>query len=349
MPNVYMDEPVRVQSVGAGGIGFDPPVPVEDVEKISETGREMYGVQGKANVLPNPANTVDGKVIQTADGSFSVEAASPMEKIYNSELFIGTPVVTKLEADGYTRIENAIVFNKSSVQFGCFYESGKFNLRASSSYYDSDPSSIKCLILYGKDSTDDPYEFTIENAPKIQWYDFPAASKGQAYSSTRITASNTLDVRLGVAHFDDHGNMDDLFLSAQYRYTQSGGVVTRTKVATSPQDPSCVIDVGAYKCSDVDMTQGFFRQTAPDDLIMLISRGQTEKYRMMLPPSAFEDATYGLSIAVVRGDGSIYTTQSFFKPTPGLPTPPTGDGTYTMQVVVTDGVPTFYWVQIVHS
>ena len=68
MPNVYMNDTPVVQTVGAGGIGVEPPVPVEDVEKISETGREMFGVKGKANVLPNPASVSDGNIMLAGNG-----------------------------------------------------------------------------------------------------------------------------------------------------------------------------------------------------------------------------------------------------------------------------------------
>lgn len=68
MPNVYMNDTPVVQTVGAGGIGVEPPVPVEDVEKISETGREMFGVKDKANVLPNPASVADGNIMLAGNG-----------------------------------------------------------------------------------------------------------------------------------------------------------------------------------------------------------------------------------------------------------------------------------------
>lgn len=79
MPNVYMDEPVRVQTVGAGGIGLEPPVPVEEVDKISASGKEMYEVQGKANVLPNPQGGTNGEVMQVNNDTWDKgEAPSPV-------------------------------------------------------------------------------------------------------------------------------------------------------------------------------------------------------------------------------------------------------------------------------
>lgn len=37
MPNVYMKEPERVQTIAAGGIGASPAIPAERVDKIVKT------------------------------------------------------------------------------------------------------------------------------------------------------------------------------------------------------------------------------------------------------------------------------------------------------------------------
>ena len=343
MPKVYMDDPVRVQSVGTGGIGFAPPVPVEDVEKISETGREMYGVQGKANVLPNPVNEAGGRVVQTSDGAFVVEPASPMEKIYNPEMLFGAPVITELCDDGYTFIKNTFVLNKCVAPLGAFYSNGQFNIRNIFSYYSEDLSKVKVVFLYDVDSENEPFEFTLDNAPYSLYNDLPAAgSFNLTYGSKKVNATTKLDLRLAAVHYDTFGNIDDIIYSAQYRYTQTGGVVTRVKVATTPQSPYGIIDIGAYKPTSSQINSHFM-QTAPSELLMLVSREQTERYQLKIPPSMFEGATYGLALAFVRGDGAAYTTQSFYKPEPGLPTMPTSDGTYKLRVVVDSGVPTLSW------
>jgi len=71
MPYVWMDEVPRVQTVGANGIGDTPAVPVEEVQKISGTGREMKK-NGKENAIPNPETATSGKVLKVSDGQWEV-------------------------------------------------------------------------------------------------------------------------------------------------------------------------------------------------------------------------------------------------------------------------------------
>ena len=70
MPNVYMKEVEVVQTIGPGGIGVTPPVPVETVEKISGNVREMKEVTSPAGCLPNPIGTEDGTIIEAKDDSW---------------------------------------------------------------------------------------------------------------------------------------------------------------------------------------------------------------------------------------------------------------------------------------
>lgn len=67
MPYVWMDEVQRVQTVGANGRGVYPPVPVEEVEKITGNVRGMQK-NGNAATIPNPEATTDGKVLKADSG-----------------------------------------------------------------------------------------------------------------------------------------------------------------------------------------------------------------------------------------------------------------------------------------
>ena len=70
MPNVYMNDVPVVQTVGAGGIGVSPPVPIEKVEKIAGNVREMEEVTAPASRLPNPIGADDGTIIEAKDDSW---------------------------------------------------------------------------------------------------------------------------------------------------------------------------------------------------------------------------------------------------------------------------------------
>ena len=77
MPKVYMNEVPVVQTVGAGGIGVDPPVPVEKVEKISGNTREMKEVIPPANRIPNPITVDEGASIKEQNQSWQAGAPLP--------------------------------------------------------------------------------------------------------------------------------------------------------------------------------------------------------------------------------------------------------------------------------
>ena len=70
MPKVFMNETVGVQTVGAGGIGMIPPVPVETVEKIDGNVREMHEVTAPAGRIPNPVGKEDGETINIQDEGY---------------------------------------------------------------------------------------------------------------------------------------------------------------------------------------------------------------------------------------------------------------------------------------
>lgn len=70
MPYVWMDEVPRVQTIGAGGIGVNPPIPVTERSKISSAGKEMVKT-GKENDIPNPAATSNSKVLKVSSGKWT--------------------------------------------------------------------------------------------------------------------------------------------------------------------------------------------------------------------------------------------------------------------------------------
>ncbi len=70
MPYVWMDEVPRVQTVGAGGIGVRPAIPVTEIDKVSGDGREIVKAV-KENYIPNPASTSNNKVLKVSSGKWT--------------------------------------------------------------------------------------------------------------------------------------------------------------------------------------------------------------------------------------------------------------------------------------
>lgn len=75
MPYVWMDEVPRVQTVGAGGIGVSPAIPVTEVDKISADGREVVKT-AKENYIPNPGAASNGQVLKASSGTWAAGADS---------------------------------------------------------------------------------------------------------------------------------------------------------------------------------------------------------------------------------------------------------------------------------
>ena len=68
---VYVDETVRVQTVGAGGIGLSPAYPVEERQRLTAAGRVMMkSGNTRENVIPNPTVAGTGTVIKSNNGAW---------------------------------------------------------------------------------------------------------------------------------------------------------------------------------------------------------------------------------------------------------------------------------------
>lgn len=70
MPYVWMDDVPRVQTVGAGGIGVSPAIPVTEIDKVSADGREVVKIV-KENYIPNPGTTTSGLVLKVDSGKWA--------------------------------------------------------------------------------------------------------------------------------------------------------------------------------------------------------------------------------------------------------------------------------------
>lgn len=228
------------------------------------------------------------------------------------------PNVKTERVDGGTLIKNAVASKRCAAQLGFYLDTveQKLNLFVffSHSIDASDAASVKHYRLYEKDSTSDPYEFTLENAPTKG-----EVGSGQAYYKARQRVSGmedgaVLDMRFCTVAYDANGNELRRIYSSQYRYTISDGVCTRTYVPTAMQDASYIVDIGLFANTDsgpktyVRVSKSVFNRILP-----IVTTDETYQFEFIVPDEAFENTTYGLALAIVGGDGLTYLGPSFEK------------------------------------
>ena len=109
MTNVKMEELARVQTVGSGGIGVYPPVPVLEVDKVSSAGLEMAEVQKGANILPHPEAVDDGAVMQENNGVWTGGAGGgsgfPSEAVTLLTTILRNAMYTADQSDNITDLQ----------------------------------------------------------------------------------------------------------------------------------------------------------------------------------------------------------------------------------------------------
>lgn len=142
MANVKMEELVRVQTVGPEGIGVFPPIPVEEVSKVSDAGLEMAQVQRSANVLPHPGAVDDGAVMQekndTWDGG-SAESGGGGDTNFAlgadlSEVFEDADaLMDAIENEDYSKVHLGDVWPVTLN--GSYYDYGNMTAPAGTKYY----------------------------------------------------------------------------------------------------------------------------------------------------------------------------------------------------------------------
>lgn len=263
----------------------------------------------------------------------------------DGKTFYGSPTVTE-RVDGGTKILNQLWARNAMVIAGAAYDEDGPRLRIycvfASAQEKEGYASMRTRILFDTNSPNPPFELTLENAPTkgtIQ-----ATDIYKLRTALRVTSNPwTADIRLLRELYDENGNTIRNMYSAQYRYTVTDGVVTRQRVATSPQPAGDIIDFGYYKPGTSSVYKSFDYITAltNGDVYPLVSTLQPAAYEWIVPDEAFEGQPNGLAIVAVGGDGTRYFCSSFQKAEDNSPfivtcTPTAQDFSGTMDKTVAE-------------
>lgn len=352
MPNVYMKETPRVQTVNADGLGVNPATPVESVEMMSGNIRGVKETSLPVGCIPNPVGSGDGAVLEMRDSSWNGSSALKVQTlISDTQTVLSSHILTKRVAEG-----TKLGLDFKTTKFAAIIAVGEIDGKPCiSGIFSSAPySMMNChsYLLTSLDSEDDPYELTLENAPNKKEFTIidPTALDFKVRFRQRWSGHHdVMDLRLCLVCGDDDGNEVERIYSAQSRFTFNNGVITKTKVNTIPTSPEHIVDVGLfYPTGSAGSTFTLWLPPNYEGIgnLFFPLLNYTYAYDLIIPDSIFENSINGgVGVYVERGDGAVCVTPSIYKAEYGFLTPPTGDGTYTMQVVVTDGAPTFSWVE----
>ena len=254
---------------------------------------------------------VEGK---PADSKAVGDALDTLEAETDGKLFMAGPALTERVAEG-TWLKNSLWGHKVCAQVGYCYDSGesKIRLYVIESSEDYPISRTEDYAIIYKDSQDTEYEMTLENAPNESVHSLTVDAPNEKRRVNISGVTHHVDARFVRVVYSESGDVDDRIYSEQYRYTLEDGVLTRTKFGVEYTDPSHIVDVGLTKAeSTVPHT---WNRHIPDNLTLrpLVSTLQSEKFKFIIPDSLFSDATYGLMVTAVAGDGSRYLGPTFFK------------------------------------
>lgn len=278
---------------------------------INPTEQYLARLAGQNAQLPDHPITRTHQYLEALVGT-----AGKLEADFNAEMAISPAVVTK-RVEGGTQLLNPLWANKTCATVGFAWNPNeskkKLYVCVVFSYVLPDGYTFKKYSLYEKESEEDPYELTLENAPRKE--EIPG-SVNYKYTDKSTLVSH-IDQRFCLQVFDPNGKEVDRIYSAQYRYYANDGNPTRTLVPTAPQDPSYITDIclRAPTSSFYDVMRTFQPNTSMATLYPLVSTPQSAGFLFIVPDTLFEEAeaTHGFILAVVMGDGNISYGPKFDK------------------------------------
>lgn len=240
------------------------------------------------------------------------EIISEQEARFVGEMVVGTPALTE-RVEGGTLLKNQLWLNKCVSVVGYAFEEETSKLWVYEVFGSNTPDggSQKSYRLLSKDVATEE-ELTVENAPiSSEITNCPAFAK---YRTSISNVQDHADYRLCRIRYDENGNEVERIYSAQYRYTISNGVVTRTRFNTSQTSATHIIDIGLVVNESVASTTFNTILTASRTVLPLVSTVQDIQWKFIIPDSMFENAPYGLSVIAVDGEyNNKYISAAFFK------------------------------------
>ena len=219
--------------------------------------------------------------------------------------------ITK-RVDGGTQITNAFFAQYLAAQVGFYYSIDETKLYiytiCINNYGYSTNYTVRHYRLFEKNSVEEPYEFTLENAPSISEYSTTLHGYKSRVAYNNAADGYVLDLRLCSIAYDENNNEVARIYSSQYRYTISDGVCTRTIVPVETTSASHITNIGLWKFSNSAYEEYTNIWTSTDEncVLPIVSTNQTTQYKFIIPDEWFDDAPYGFAIATVMGNGNIY-------------------------------------------
>ena len=246
-------------------------------------------------------------------------------KVLQGDIVTASAPVVKRVSEG-TKIINQLKILKGCFVAGYYYDSTSLIFDIYTFFGCSTIIAPRCTFYYltAKNSESQPYEFTIENAPKIS-----VAATGNDYRKGRIETNNCvngtiLDLRLCVIAYDNNNNEIERFYSDQYRYTITNGSVVRTHVATAAQEVNAVTDIGLdAPTTSISLTCNMISKTYYD-LMPVVTTYQTYQYAYIIPDDRFIGYPYGLTFCIRMSNGYTYEGFTFEKAPEEHPALPAG-------------------------
>lgn len=253
-------------------------------------------------------------------GNIAIKPDTKTVKFIN-DLFgqttIGTAALTERVANG-TKILNPMWGDRMVVQVGYYFDTSENKLRIYSAFGSGSDVGLyhhfESLILYDRNSESEAYEFTIENAPSKSV--ISGASEMHKYRANFNVTVNPFiaDIRFASVFYNADNEVMEVQYSAQYRYTVTDGVATRTLVETAPQRPDLVINAGLQKnASSIYKTFSYKELTETSTILPLVSTNEDLQYSFIVPDSFFTDQELGLRLVVVTGEGAEFRGPAVYK------------------------------------
>lgn len=265
-------------------------------------------------VKPDSTLSIEG---DPADAKAVRDALNEIENreiTTNGKLLMAGPALTE-RVPGGTWLKNPLWGHKLCAPVGFSYDATEGKIRVYAIWSSEDYPKSRCanyVIVY-KDSPDAPYELTLENAPEGTLHSVSVEAINEKYRANISNVVHHVDVRHVRVLYGENGEEDDRIYSAQYRYTIENGVCTRSKTTVANTSPSHIVDLGLTKAeSTIPHT---WNRHQPDNLVLrpLVSTLQTAKFHFIIPDSFFDDASYGLMVTAIAGDGERYLGPTFSK------------------------------------
>ena len=277
-------------------------LPVRFGEAQTVTERDYNALNNKPSI--NNVELVGNKSAEDLELADSADA-----------LDIATKQIVSITADtkrvdNSTQIINPLWLDRACAQYGYSYDPGANRIYFYTLFcYEG---NYNAYALLDKNSPNDPYEFTYENAPTVSKLTITLPHAGNRTRMTPPSNPGTVDIRFCLIAVDNEGNEIERLYSSQYRYTLSGTTITRVETPTTQTSSDYIADLGVT--ANLSSLENSFNGITYELQPHALTTGYTgNAMQFMIPDALFEGADNGLKIVAKRGDGAWYKLANVYK------------------------------------